>query len=83
MIHDTTCYAGHHKPGCYCFRFNEQQRYPIGHQITHTPTIYLEPAQGYGVVVKHLTSGHLIVLFDSGDREVVTPFEITSNDKRG
>ena len=74
-----TCRAGNHAPGYYCFMFTEQQKFPKGTQVHHSPQGYLEPSYGYGVVVKHVPSGHLIVLFDSGERELVSPFALTNN----
>ena len=73
------CTPGNHTPGCYCYFYTEQEKYPLNTQVKHTPRLYKEPSHGYGVVVKQTICGFLIVLFDSGERDMMSPFELTDN----
>lgn len=74
------CQPGNHVPGCYCFLDEEQKKYPINCQVRHTPR-HNEDSHGYGVVLEALPSGHLIVVFDSEERHIMSPFELENNNK--
>ena len=76
------CRAGNHQFGCYCFMDREQAKYPVTTQVTHAPQGYKEPSYGHGEVVDHVPAGYLVILFDSGERQIVSPFAVTNNNKR-